>query len=838
MNPKHSFSTLGIGLLLVAAAPAATPAGGWQSHLAPRLLAAYQASIAGGTATVQSLAGLRSDAQGRVQVDVTYDCSLAAPLAQLAGAGLAIGTSVKVLPLCVVEGWTAVSSLPQLAAVPGVKLIKAPAYAASHPPHASLGTGKAATTTSTNAKRGVIRAAPPAPPVIDGSAISIMRADQYIAQTLVTGAGVTVGVMSDDATSLQLIVSRGELPASAQDITPAANVNPSPTDEGTMMLEEVHAVAPGAQLVFCGSQTSTQYVGCLQSLLAQGATIVTDDISFPGEDLMSASGDMAFAVQGLLASAPQAALFTAAGNENGTYWEGPYVPVSLPSLGYPLWTCSENGQGDAYVEYFGAQYGQTLTISGTDPVPVILDWADPEGQNVSNFDVYVQKVGTQAMTCYSSAGTMTPQIYFNIPAGGGTYDIFVATPNTQFNNKFLKLIVPGDGATVLSVSTSGSILSPQAFVAGVSSVGAVYGGDGVGNTIEPFSALGPITLAFPQPAQIQAPGFVAPDAVYVDTAGTHFQPAPDGLFYGTSAASPNAASVAVLIRSAFPGLTPAQLNGAVQSGTVQLGASQPDSTFGYGRTDALGALGTIPPPAITGGMAAAVVGGTSSQSYPVTLGGTGNLHLSLTSTNAALVPAALAAAGSAGVAVSPATCGSGTNQCTLVFTPVLGKTGNAQVGVIVTDGANRKSTTSFAVTVSAPAMPTLSITSGASQSVTAGGTPSTVAFTLTGTKPIAVSASSSNTALLPAISISSGCGTSTLSCTATLSLASGQTGSANAQFTAQDPYAQTGSSSASVTVSPAAGGGGGGGSLDLLALQVLLALALRQGLVRARREVN
>ena len=109
--------------------------------------------------------------------------------------------------------------------------------------------------------------------------------------------------------------------------------------------------------------------------------------------------------------------------------------------------------------------------------------------------------------------------------------------------------------TTLSASTPGAIVSTQAVAPGVITIGAVNGSDGVGNTIEPFSSLGTADAAVPNTQQIQAPVLVAPDGISVDAAQTYFQGFlfPDGNFYGTSAAVPNAGAVAALIRGAFPG---------------------------------------------------------------------------------------------------------------------------------------------------------------------------------------------------------------------------------------------------------------------------------------------
>jgi hypothetical protein len=142
-----------------------------------------------------------------------------------------------------------------------------------------------------------------------------------------------------------------------------------------------------------------------------------------------------------------------------------------------------------------------------------------------------------------------------------------------------------------------------------------------------------------------------------------------------------------------------------------------------------------------------------------------------------------------------------------------------------------------------PNPPTIGVTSGSNQSVTLPSSPSPVTFTLTGSGTLNVTAGSSNEALLPSsgITIGAGCGTETLTCTAILVPASGQTGSVTVSLTVSDSHGQSSMASATVQVSPArsepgTGGGtgnqsarrGGGGSLDLIFLLLLsLAVSLR-----------
>jgi hypothetical protein len=309
--------------------------------------------------------------------------------------------------------------------------------------------------------------------------------------------------------------------------------------------------------------------------------------------------------------------------------------------------------------------------------------------------------------CLATASSTGTQMAMNAAFLAGSYSLYIATPDASPSGKFLKLWVGGDGLTSLSKPTAGSVVTAQAFVNGAVTVGAVNGSNGVGNGIEPFSSVGPITVAFPNMTRIQAPVLVAPDGINVDAAGTYFAGSlfPDGNFYGTSASAPNAAAVAALIRSAFPTLSVSQLVSALKTGAAQLGVTSPDGTFGYGRIDAMGALGTFPVPTITSLPDSALMAGSSSPSYPFTVSGTGALHFSVTSSNTVSIPPSIVAAGSPGVTISPADCGTSTLTCALSIMPANGPGGTVKVTVTAVDGANRSAAASMTVSVTGSPTP-------------------------------------------------------------------------------------------------------------------------------------
>lgn len=678
----------------------------WRARASAKLQAVYDANEASTTHPASAALGnsliasraARLDERGRVQADAHYNCASSAPTADLRAAGLSIGNLVHLPPLCAAEGWIDPASLPKLSAIASVTRVTLPSYV-RHIPHP--------THRSTAASSGTTR--------IDSNGVSIMRADQFVSQAGGGGGGVVVGVQSEGIATLSTIQGRQELPA-VNVLTAAAGGSNSPSaDEGTVLLEEVHAVAPNAGLAFCEPQTFVEYTACLGQFVGVGATVAVDDILFLDQDPLSANGTDSQALETFITQNPKVMVFTAVGNDNGSYYEGSYTPVPVASAGLSPLTCTGSAQVDNYIHQFASS--QILTITPTSPisVPVTLAWADSPGQNVSHLDLYwTNQTTPSASGCLSSSTATDPIISQSITLYPGNNIIRIATPDASANGKFLKLWVGGDGLTALSVATAGSIVSPQSFAAGAIPVGAVNGADGTGNSIEKFSGRGPITVAFPASARIQAPALVAPDGINVDATGTFFASDlfPDGNFYGTSAAAPNAAAVAALIRGAFPDLTPAQVLSALEKGAAQLGAAPPDGTFGYGRIDAIGALDTFPSPTITSlpDLTIDASSSTTSSAITFTVSGTGTIHFTATSTNTALVPGSIASTNAPGVAITPANCGSSTLACSLTVTAAPYEGGTATITVSAVDGAGRAAPATLHVTVnnpkSAPSPPT------------------------------------------------------------------------------------------------------------------------------------
>jgi type VII secretion-associated serine protease mycosin len=68
-----------------------------------------------------------------------------------------------------------------------------------------------------------------------------------------------------------------------------------------------------------------------------------------------------------------------------------------------------------------------------------------------------------------------------------------------------------------------------------------------------------------------------------------------GNYSGTSMASPHIAAVAALLKAYRPGLSPDQVEQAIEKSAIDLGTAGKDTDYGYGRVDAAAALATVAP---------------------------------------------------------------------------------------------------------------------------------------------------------------------------------------------------------------------------------------------------
>jgi len=263
--------------------------------------------------------------------------------------------------------------------------------------------------------------------------------------TGLTGAGVTVGILSDSFNCYAVYEQPGSgVPASGyqgyapfgfptddagfdetNDYLPASvnvleegscmNYNlPSPqpqyflpfADEGRAMMQIVHDVAPGAALAFyTGTNSEADFANGIGALTAAGATVIADDLGYYDEPFFQ-DGIIAQAIDA--ANAKGVAYFSAAGNNGQLSYENKA----------PSWTP------------VGARAGETALIFGTTNTQTSLPINLPTGTNGGLYpgefialivewdDPYLTGGGPGASSqidlCVSGTGTQAPDVVLNL----------------------------------------------------------------------------------------------------------------------------------------------------------------------------------------------------------------------------------------------------------------------------------------------------------------------------------------------------------------------------------------------------------------------------------------
>ncbi|GET37477.1 S8 family peptidase [Microseira wollei] len=130
----------------------------------------------------------------------------------------------------------------------------------------------------------------PIEPAAKATGVDVLR-DRYG----LDGTGITIGFLSDSFSTAETFDTFGNLDTYATNIANGylpSNVKvlkdfaqPGATDEGRAIAQLIHAVAPGANLVFhTGAGGVDQLAQGIQALAAAGADIIVDDIGYEPQD--------------------------------------------------------------------------------------------------------------------------------------------------------------------------------------------------------------------------------------------------------------------------------------------------------------------------------------------------------------------------------------------------------------------------------------------------------------------------------------------------------------------------------------------------------------------------
>ncbi len=311
-------------------------------------------------------------------------------------------------------------------------------------------------------------------------------------------------------------------------------------------------------------------------------------------------------------------------------WDQPYVTgckatatTSCTGASSQLDVCITGGTGsDTITNYDGTATSCTgLNKVGTDPYQIMI-------------------IGNPA-----NATGNTQQQNLNIVVG-------LANGSTPPGRIIVSVEDDGLGSTINEfTNSSGPTIQGHPGAAGAAAVGAAFYFDTpqCGTTpaqLEPYSSEGGAPVLFngatgarlATPIVRQKPDFVAPDGVNTTflgfTLASDSPPYPStGLlstsitecqnnpkypnFFGTSAATPHAASIGALMLQANGALTPADIYSALRTSALPMSGTTPNYNSGYGFIQANTALALVPPgpPALSLAAASVTVGGSTTLTW-------------------------------------------------------------------------------------------------------------------------------------------------------------------------------------------------------------------------------
>jgi subtilisin family serine protease len=477
---------------------------------------------------------------------------------------------------------------------------------------------------------------------VTSQAVEAMNVDEARNLFDVNGEGVTIGVISDSfdrnlttEISANDDILSGDLPGEGNPngFTESVNVLDDSidnsfldaSDEGRAMLQLIHDIAPGAELVFHegGDGSDQELAGAIDDLTAAGADIIVDDLGTLNEPFFQ-DGLSSQAIDD--AAAQGVAYFSAVGNYANTSYESEFRAVeseensktSIPGLeGYVFHDFNPEAEVDIF---------QGITLETGEGIELNFQWDEPfasvGGKGASNdLDIFLLD-SENKIVASSTQSNVGKDAFERLSFGASTdeeageYNLVIGQDVAAGGEApgLIKYIDLGGGTQDAEYFTGGSTAFGHVNANGAESVGAVpYQDTPAFGADEPilaeFSSTGNTPILFdeqgnrlPESEIRQQPQITAPDG----TNTTFFFPGNDSdgdgfpNFPGTSAAAPNAAGVAALLLEANPNATPDQVYQALEISALDMDdpytpGSNPgyDPATGYGFIQADRALDEI-----------------------------------------------------------------------------------------------------------------------------------------------------------------------------------------------------------------------------------------------------
>ena len=487
-----------------------------------------------------------------------------------------------------VEGWMSIEDLPQLDSLDSLGLMGVlPVYAPI-----------------TNATGSVT-----------SQADFVLEADRVRASLPegFDGTGVTIGVLSDSYNvsgngSAESDIASGDLPAGGVNVLQEGP--PGRIDEGRAILQSIHDLAPGADLIFAtAAPNSITFADNIRALADAGADIIIDNINYPTSEPFFQDGLVAQTVDDVVTN-KNVAYFSSAGNSANTAYESTNINFETDTIGGitgNFYDFDPNGNVDTRQRITIPQSEQQILLS--------FQWDDPffttSGVD-TDLNIYLINAATGDIVATSAGDNISNQtpsefLVFQNDTGQTDFDVAIELSNGPEPGR-IKYIPFGLGSNSDAIyqefaTNSSTIFGSQA-AANASSVAATPYFDQTNP--EDFNSVGPTTILFePDGTRKNTPEIRhKPDITAINrTDNTFLGRDIDGNGFpnlsGTSLALPHAAAVAALVKQANPEFTPEQIYQRLESTAQDIGAPGRDNVTGAGLINAYDAVfGPVVPASI------------------------------------------------------------------------------------------------------------------------------------------------------------------------------------------------------------------------------------------------
>ncbi|MBM2821663.1 MAG: Peptidase protein [Thermoleophilia bacterium] len=425
------------------------------------------------------------------------------------------------------------------------------------------------------------------PEAVPGEGVAASGATPWIAAGR-KGAGVKVAVVDLGFAGYAERQAEGELPASLTTVDYCDGEFATEEVHGTAVAEIVHEMAPDAELTLICINTEVALGAAEEYAEANGIRVINHSVGWFNAVRGDGTGG-AGTIDGVVADARAAGILwvNSAGNQSEDHWSASF----------------NDTDGNGVHNYTSTDEGNTFLVPEGQAACATLKWDSWPTTN-QDFDLYVAHSATGALVAAST----------NLQNGSQTPTEEACFVNTSFDDSFFiaidrfatttkpRLDVVVNGGYFLQYQVAAGSINELAASPNTFAVAAICWQS---NALESFSSRGPTI-----DGRIK-PDISGHDAVSNATYGPAGGCGTAG-FLGTSAAAPHVAGAAALVLGQSPGYSVTQLQGALTSAAVDMGASGKDNSFGSGRLR----VPLILAPAVTSMTPGSAVAGTA-----VVLGG-------------------------------------------------------------------------------------------------------------------------------------------------------------------------------------------------------------------------